>query len=281
LDESHRSILAAIALGRSLETEPIAVSQWIRQLTLHSLAGDMQALLQNHGFNDTQLAAMAEAFREAASMDTIARSLEGNRAKAHAILKISASDFAKAFLQDPSGSSGDVPFQSKAKAGFWKVSGVIQKDYLFYLSRMEELIRISLLPESERHATLTQIKDRVRHPIHGSFKFSNTVMLQTEGWIEFDLRLKATVRAVITALALERARLAHGQLPGTLDALVPQFLDRIPADPYNSQPLRYKKLPKGYVVYSLGPDGRDQGGKEPPHWYEPAANCDLTFIVEK
>jgi hypothetical protein len=43
--------------------------------------------------------------------------------------------------------------------------------------------------------------------------------------------------------------------------LIPEFLDKVPTDPYDGKPLRYRRLDDGVVVYSIGRDGKDDGGK--------------------
>lgn len=48
-----------------------------------------------------------------------------------------------------------------------------------------------------------------------------------------------------------------------------------------SMPLRYPKLPNGYVVYSIGRDLTDDGGKEPPADPKPDDRRDITFTVER
>jgi hypothetical protein len=35
----------------------------------------------------------------------------------------------------------------------------------------------------------------------------------------------------------------------------------LPVDPFDGKPLRSKRLPDGIVVYSVGPDGVDDGGQ--------------------
>jgi len=75
-----------------------------------------------------------------------------------------------------------------------------------------------------------------------------------------DLLTTGWLRCVITALALERFHLRHGRWPETLNALVPKFLPTAPLDPVDEQPLRYRVEPGGYVVYSLGLNGQDDGG---------------------
>ena len=57
----------------------------------------------------------------------------------------------------------------------------------------------------------------------------------------------------------------------------------MPLDPFDGSPLRYKLFSKGYVVYSIGPDGHDDGGKEPPTKRRSTARVpeDITFTVER
>ena len=66
---------------------------------------------------------------------------------------------------------------------------------------------------------------------------------------------------VTVAVAATRYRLAHNQYPPTAQALVPEFLDTVPLDPYTGQVLRYKKNEDGSVaIYSVGEDLADNGG---------------------
>jgi hypothetical protein len=70
----------------------------------------------------------------------------------------------------------------------------------------------------------------------------------------------AVQRAALTAIAVERYRLKHGKLPQNLSELVPDFLDGIPIDPADGQPIRYRVLEKGFTVYSVGADKQDDQG---------------------
>ena len=75
------------------------------------------------------------------------------------------------------------------------------------------------------------------------------------------------INQALIACALERFRLAHGEYPENLDALVPQFLDTIPHDVIGGQPLHYCRAPEGtFVLYSVGWNGRDDGGVRGKPW---------------
>jgi hypothetical protein len=70
-------------------------------------------------------------------------------------------------------------------------------------------------------------------------------------------------RAAEVLLAATRERLASGTLPESIDALVPARLPSVPRDPFTADaPLRLKATPEEVLVWSVGPDGEDDGG---PH----------------
>jgi hypothetical protein len=64
-----------------------------------------------------------------------------------------------------------------------------------------------------------------------------------------------------TACALERYRLANGQFPESLQALVPRFMTNLPNDIFTGEPLKYRRLEDGrFVLYSIGWNEKDDGG---------------------
>lgn len=63
---------------------------------------------------------------------------------------------------------------------------------------------------------------------------------------------------VAAALAVFRAD--HGAYPEKLDELVPGTLAKLPVDIFHGKPLVYKRLEQGYLLYSLGLNGQDDGG---------------------
>lgn len=63
------------------------------------------------------------------------------------------------------------------------------------------------------------------------------------------------------ACALERYRLANGKYPGTLAALVPKFMEKIPHDIVGGKPMNYFcKDGENFRLYSIGWNETDDGG---------------------
>jgi hypothetical protein len=73
-----------------------------------------------------------------------------------------------------------------------------------------------------------------------------------------------TVRRLLTMeLALRQYRLDTGALADRLEVLVPNYASRLPTDPYDAEnrDLRYARAADGYLLYSVGYDGDDDGGR--------------------
>ncbi len=80
--------------------------------------------------------------------------------------------------------------------------------------------------------------------------------------VEMECAKSRAFRAnAIVAVAMTRYRLDHGSYPEKLDLLVPDYLDEIPRDPFDGQPIRMTHKDDAWTIYSIGPDGKDDGGK--------------------
>jgi hypothetical protein len=73
----------------------------------------------------------------------------------------------------------------------------------------------------------------------------------------------ASLRLVITELALRLHERENGKLPAALAELVPAKLPAVPVDPFSQEPLVYRPMTNSFLLYSLGPDGKDDGGASP------------------
>ena len=77
------------------------------------------------------------------------------------------------------------------------------------------------------------------------------------------VRTQTVRRLLIAELALRAFQLEHSAPPDRLEQLTPEFLAELPVDPFDPQghPLRYLRTDDGYVLYSVGADGDDDGGR--------------------
>jgi len=71
----------------------------------------------------------------------------------------------------------------------------------------------------------------------------------------------ARLRAAQIALALETYKAEHASYPASLSDLE-KGNRKLPTDPFTGQAYRYRQVGKGFIVYSVGPDLRDDGGTD-------------------
>jgi hypothetical protein len=78
------------------------------------------------------------------------------------------------------------------------------------------------------------------------------------------MKRDAAKRQLLQAeLALRCYQLERSKPAESLADLVPAYLPAIPQDPFSDSPLIYRKTPSGWLLYSLGPDQKDDGGQAP------------------
>jgi hypothetical protein len=154
--------------------------------------------------------------------------------------------------------------------------GLSAREGVIFLDYVDECIRIVQLPTFERSAAIGAAEARLRT--------RRGVFLREFGYMSFLIRREtqelAWIELAAAALAVERYRLARGSLPESLDQLVPDGFGVVPQDPFDGASLRYKRLDRGFVVYSVGEDCKDDGGKEEPHKKQ-GETYDLVFRVER
>ena len=81
--------------------------------------------------------------------------------------------------------------------------------------------------------------------------------------VEMWWRGKTQHEAVMTILALKRWELENGGYPARLEELVEaDYIEQLPNDPYREWILLYERRGDDFVLYSVGADSDDDGGKE-------------------
>lgn len=157
--------------------------------------------------------------------------------------------------------------------GLIVIAPIAEKALVFSLDRMADYMVAVDLPLPQRLPAIEKIDKELetlepqddesepnsQDPRVPKMLGALTLPLVHQG-VELDLDCRADLRSVRTTLAVQRYRLAEGKLPETLDQLVPKYFDRVPIDPFDGQPLRYRRTDPGFVVYSVWWDGRDNGG---------------------
>ena len=79
-------------------------------------------------------------------------------------------------------------------------------------------------------------------------------------WLR-DAQTRTAANLRIARLAAQAFLLERGRLPATPGDVVPAYLPRVPDDPFGTGPLRARIEGNALIIYSIGPDGVDDGGE--------------------
>jgi hypothetical protein len=109
--------------------------------------------------------------------------------------------------------------------------------------------------------------------------FTRTMLPSLKRSYERNAKLTAQIRAARAAMAAERFRLDHGWFPTSLEQIVPSYLERVPLDPFDRQPLRYHLTGERAVIYSVGEDLKDDGGDVGPRKKQGEQPKDSGFVL--
>ena len=80
--------------------------------------------------------------------------------------------------------------------------------------------------------------------------------------LHYAIRHAMQRRLAVVALALAAHKAERGSYPAALAALRPAYLKAVPSDLFSEKPLRYSRVGEGFLLYSVGENMADDGGKD-------------------
>jgi hypothetical protein len=273
---------AALKLSSSLLDEPVLYSQRIRWSCQRVIDTGLQHVLNEGALTDAQLQELFRTARREENPRSPECALAGERCSAidwHQHLF----DHAFADSSDYQGWQIDTNRATVLVSGIMRIIGILNADLDCYLKLSSDEISIVKNPYPQCLVAAKHLDEQISKS--RTYFLASILLSDHRRLAERQARDTASIELWLTALAIERYRLANqDRLPAKLADLVPTFLPSVPQDPFDGQPLRFKPLEKGYVIYSVGPDLTDDGGREWQRRPKGATNdlpYDITFTVER
>lgn len=253
-DGAAACVRGVLGAARSVGDEPLIISVLIR------IAGDAQALaalerLLAHGEpSPRELTAVQELLEQEAAEPLLRQAMRGERAALHRL--VTALDQGDLSLAQVTGSPRGMGSRLLDATG----PTLARRSHGRMLHLLNQMVEASQLPDEEQAAVFQEVEREIKQ---AKVNYDVVTALLMPAMIkaqETAQRSRADLRCALVAVALERYRCDHGEWPEPLEALVPRYLSAVPADPCDGKPLRYRRLPDGVLVYSVGPDKVDNGG---------------------
>jgi hypothetical protein len=265
-EQAAADVRLALYLSGAIRTEPFLISHLVRIAIMNIALQPIYEGLAEHKWSDAQL---VELDAELAKLNFLADyklSVRGEmgmqsgvieylRRQPDQILNLSAENY----------SGKTLPFPARA---IWQlIPGSFFYQNRLNCARMTVEFYVPLADENQETVSPSAVR-RADEVLRADTKKTTPynilekMLLPALGnAVEKFARAQASVDLGRTAIALERYRLAHGNFPESLDALAPQFIEKIPHDVIGGQPLHYRRTDDGqFILYSVGWNETDDGG---------------------
>ncbi|HWG47677.1 MAG TPA: hypothetical protein VN688_33240 [Gemmataceae bacterium] len=259
-DGALASCRAALNAGRSLGDEPIAITQLVR-ISMRAKAVDkVRRTLAQGQPSEAALRQIQQLLEKEEAEPLLLRAMRGERAGWDHFLealqtgkiKLSGDDL----LRDLRIIAERQPTSRELRA--LQSSTSIKSQRAAMLRFMTRTVEIAKLPPGPK-------QQREMEQLEASEK-NQPLMVQIflpaiEKLSSACLRDRVELRCAIAAVAAERYRRDKKNWPDNLETLRESgYLKQVPIDVYDDQPLRMRRLEDGLMIYSVGPDGRDNDG---------------------
>lgn len=274
----------AARTGQILGDEPVLMSQLVRIACLAISVDGFEQLLSRQSLTSDELERLRILLEQSNLHGVAQTSLVNERAEV--LCMLDPDIIAQAAASSPSNDDEERPeqtaFKIRAGYGLMQSIGFLDFDRRLILETFQRAIALAKKETPESLTDVEELFGEVKIKAH-KFPpklFSGLLLPALERIPHRYASYEARRQAAMTAVSIECYRLRNqGQIPDGLASLVPAYLSAVPQDPFDGRPLRFHKLERGYVVYSIGRDREDNGGKE--HTRGSVEHTDLTFIVDR
>jgi hypothetical protein len=284
-DTGVKDIQAMLSIANGLSHDHLLISELVRIAITSIASGATWEFLQSTNLTDTQLSVLQDSWTNSEFIVPFENSMKIERVVGQTELKsmrdstlesyfgtmnqLGLFDTDKSWL-----STLKIKWNSEMWRYWWsypdelrQLRGIqavmeavrqVQTNYSFFVAETELKAKIKKLAVKSDDEDSFWFADPTKVDFH--FIISSSMNAFTAA---FDRVMRAEVakQMTITAIALKRYQLKHGNYPADLNLLVPEFISAVPLDPVDGQPLRYRPNADGtFLLYSVGENGVDDGG---------------------
>jgi hypothetical protein len=256
-EEALNSFRIGLKLGEALKDEPTFISQLVRialnGIAMESLSPVVYTFPKEISINDYQKLILEIDKKE----ERITKGLEGELALygSFAFEKLLKGDI-KELLYEGVGFRDAFFFKIYAS---YPLKPILKQDYAFYVRCLTEAIRLSRQPYYQTKDRLLELEKKAE--IFGSKYILGRMIIPSLNRSQINqTRDNAQLDGLKIACALKIYKKQNGYYPENLADLVPNILPELPLDEFTGEGFIYRKQGKGFIVYSLGPNEKDDDG---------------------
>jgi hypothetical protein len=264
VDGAFEDLQLSLRLSEGIADEPILISHLVRLATLRANLQVIREGILRRAWASEQLEMVSARLASIHLIEEAERALQGERAAV-----VGSVDYLRRQKWWQASEAMGIVSGSSAPTVDWLVP-FIPDGWLY-----RNMLNLSVLHQEHTFASLDVEGRRIDPPIASGLEHAVEDLPVRPSTVLVKMLLPALNRALIrtasthtylqaarVGCALERCRLAGHALPPSLEDLVPEFLERVPSDVIDGQPLRYRRDgDDAYVLHGVGWNRQDDGGR--------------------
>ncbi|HOW86537.1 MAG TPA: hypothetical protein P5119_11805 [Candidatus Aminicenantes bacterium] len=248
------AIRSDLRFAAQIASEGTLMAQLIAVADTRMLAGFLEAVCRDRFVDDQSLLRVIGDLEPEAWRGRQARAIRGE-----------CTLFIETGLKGLSGARADLPafwgnLSPLQRFGVWLIRPLLKWDMRTTLPRFPEAEAQARRPYYETRASLRERERMIAERPWYAY-FSKLLLGNLDAAFMKEAQLEATLLAARTGLACRLYKSRTGSYPESLGALVPDLLKEVPIDPFTGQPFVYRREGEGFIVYSLGSNQKDDGGR--------------------
>jgi hypothetical protein len=267
-DAAFDDVRMGLRFVDSLEQDRFLISELVRIACVYIAIQPVWEGMVQHRWTEPQLKTLQEQFEKYDWMPALAQSLSTERSAGIAAIDWIKKQNSGKRLNAIGGTEGEENLKGSGFAaaslmprGWWDMEKV---SYVRIIETQMTSVERASKPGAAANIDQLDESKIMRHGLeavwHHEMMANLLLPAINKAHRKFCSAQVATSEAAV-ACALERARLANGSYPQSLDALTTKFLARAPIDFVSGAPFRYRVEGDGYVLYSVGWNQQDDGGR--------------------
>jgi len=263
-DQCLQDAIILLNMPRSLEEEPFFISQLVRMALDVIAVNNMNEIINNVALDKNFLDSIVSSILSETNDKKVMTGLKGDAVSFITIYdqfrKAAKESDAKDFemLDKMGGEKPDKEFLDSYKKNpqaFWDNQKTI------YLMTLYDALTLSAEPYYKVSDKIKRLEDGViKLPQKDAYFLKLSFPALLKGCTQ-EARVNAYLGATEIGLANRLYRSKYGKYADSLDQLAPEFLQKVPSDPFTGKSYIYTKRSKGFAVYSVDEDLKDNGGE--------------------
>jgi hypothetical protein len=275
LDGALDSCRAILGVGWSIGDEPFLISQLARMAIGRTVAMKSARRVLGQGEpSDAALAALQAAILDELAQPLLLHGVKRERAVLHELIRrLGAGEVS---IAEPGGDRD----RDRGSLGH-KMSRIVLGPWITFksdyqravaLEWMNEVVAIARRPAAERAPLWEALEANVNRVKQSRFegyflRLSIELIPALSAALRVDALYQGELGATAVLLAAERQRRKSGDWPASIAAIDAEILPAPPVDPFSGQAFRMEHRAGQIVIYSVGPNGKDEHGAfDPKRW---------------